>query len=408
MDALRQIQAFNAGREPERLALKFQAMRADTFAFFRGTCHLFNAQLPRGGPFKSAPRAWSCGDLHLANFGSYKSDKRLVYFDINDFDEAALGSACHDPLRLLSSLWVAADSLKLPQADTRSLCTVLLTAYADTLAAGKAYWVERDTASGAVAELLNGLRQRQRPAFLDGRTRLGSGKSPKSRRRVLRLDNGKALPVSVAQRAAVTSFMAGFAQSQPEPPFFEVLDVARRVAGTGSLGLERFAVLVQGKGSPDGNYLLDLKRAPPSSLAAALKLVQPRWKTDAQRIVGLQSRMQAVPAAFLHAVMFDEAPFVLRALHPSEDRIDVQRAAAGPGGLRGLVVTLGQLLAWAQLRSAGRQGAAGPEELIDFGKTFKWRRKLLDAAQACAQQSRADAARFNKAFDGGAFALPGA
>ena len=408
MDVVRQIQAYNAGREPERLALKWRAMRGDAFAFFRGSCHLFNAQLPRGGPFKSAPRAWCCGDLHLANFGTYKSDKRLVYFDINDFDEAALGSACHDPLRLLSSLWVAADGLRLGPAETQALAAALLAAYAEALAAGKAYWVERDTASGAVGELLHGLRQRQRPAFLDGRTQLVGAKNAKARRRVLRTDNGRALPASAAQRRDVTAFMASFAQTQPEPPFFEVLDVARRVAGTGSLGLDRFAVLVQGKGSPDGNYLLDLKQAQPSSLAAVLKLAQPRWKSEAQRIVGLQRRMQAVPAAFLNAVVFDEKPFVLRALHPAEDRIDAQLAAASAGGLRTLVVTLGQLVAWAQLRSAGLQGAAGPQELIDFGKAPKWRRKLLDLAEACARQSHSDAAVFNKAFDNGAFAAAAA
>ena len=32
-----------------------------------------------------------------------------------------------------------------------------------------------------------------------------------------------------------------------------MLDVARRIAGTGSLGVERYAILVEGKGSPDIN-----------------------------------------------------------------------------------------------------------------------------------------------------------
>lgn len=64
MDAIRQIQEFNAGRDPERLLLKYRAMRASPFAFLRGTCHLFYARRPRGGVFKSAPLAWVCGDLH--------------------------------------------------------------------------------------------------------------------------------------------------------------------------------------------------------------------------------------------------------------------------------------------------------------------------------------------------------
>ena len=57
-----------------------------------------------------------------------------------------------------------------------------------------------------------------------------------------------------------------FAATQPNPKFFEVLDIACRIAGTGSLGVERFVVLVEGKGSPDGNYLLDIKEAKPSAM----------------------------------------------------------------------------------------------------------------------------------------------
>ena len=35
------LQVFNQGRDPQLLTLKYQAMRADMFGFFRGTCHLF-------------------------------------------------------------------------------------------------------------------------------------------------------------------------------------------------------------------------------------------------------------------------------------------------------------------------------------------------------------------------------
>ena len=76
---------FNAGRDSERLAMKYHNMRRDAFVFLRGTCHLFYARLPRHTLFQSAPLAWCCGDMHLENFGSYKADNRLVYFDINDF-----------------------------------------------------------------------------------------------------------------------------------------------------------------------------------------------------------------------------------------------------------------------------------------------------------------------------------
>jgi uncharacterized protein (DUF2252 family) len=397
MDVVRAIRDFNAGRDAERLALKYRAMRADAFGFLRGSCHLFYARLPGVGQFGAAPPAWSCGDLHLANFGSYKGDNRLAYFDFNDFDEALLAPASWDLVRLLASVWIAAGETHFARAESRALCQVLLAAYRDALAGGKAYWVERETARGIVGDLLDGVRKRTRPTFLDTRTRL------RGAQRVLRTDNDKALPASDAQRAAVTTFMAGFAATQPEPRFHEVLDVARRVAGTGSLGVDRYSILVHGKGSPDGNYLLDLKRALPSSLAPFLTLQQPHWPTEAHRIVALQRRLQAVSMAFLQPVMLEGLPYVLRALDPSEDRVEFKHAAAHAADLHGLLTTLGRLTAWAQLRSAARQGAAGPDELIDFGRRPDWCDPLLDAAEAAALQVRKDAAAFDTGYDEGAF-----
>ena len=399
MDVVRQIQSFNCGREAERLALKYQAMRADAFGFMRGSCHLFYARLPQTGPLRTAPLAWCCGDLHLANFGSYKGDNRLVYFDLNDFDQAVLAPASWDLVRLLSSVWVAAGTLRLGRDLTRHLCAALLTGYTDALTGGKAYWEERDTARGPVRELLDRLHDQKRSAFLDARTRR------KGRGRVLATDTGKARPASAAQRAGVMAFMADFAAKQPTPDFYKVLDVARRVAGTGSLGVERYSVLVKGKGSPDGNTLLDLKRAQASSLAALSPVPQPRWTTEAQRIVALQQRLQAVPTAFLQSVMMDGQSFVLRALHPSEDSLNFRQIAGptGKDGARGLLANLGRLTAWAQLRSAARQGAAGPDALIDFGARQKWRAKLLDAAEASAVQVGQDYAAFSTAYDTGAF-----
>jgi uncharacterized protein (DUF2252 family) len=331
----------------------------------------------------------------LENFGSYKGDNRLVYFDINDFDESALAPASWDLVRLLTSLRVGAEFLSLSDAKAQALCQVFLDAYASSLATGKAYWVERETAQGLVRELLDGLRDRPRANFLDSRTVV------KRKQRLLRTDGKKALPVTDPQRAAITEFMQEFARSQAHPEFFAVLDVARRIAGTGSLGLDRFAILIEGKGSPDGNYLLDLKQALPSALLPNLKVTQPKWKNEAQRIVALQRRVQAVSMALLQPVLFAESPFVLRALQPSEDRV-VTSGCRTATDLDLLIGSMGRIVAWGQLRSAGRDGSAIADELIDFGQRKKWKAQLLGASQDCAVLVRKDAASFNEAWDDGA------
>ena len=104
-DVLRRIAAFDRGREAERLARKYASMRASAFAFFRGTAHLFWEDLARA-PIRlpTAPLAWASGDLHLENFGSYRGDNRLPYFDVNDFDEACLAPAPWEVARFLTSV----------------------------------------------------------------------------------------------------------------------------------------------------------------------------------------------------------------------------------------------------------------------------------------------------------------
>jgi uncharacterized protein (DUF2252 family) len=130
---------------------------------------------------------------------------------------------------------------------------------------------------------------------------------------------------------------------------------------------------------------------------------QPKWKSEAERVVAVQQRMQAVPMAFLHAVRFDGKPFALRALQPAEDRLALvgSRLAAEP--LTQLVATLARVVAWAQLRSAGREGSASADEWIAFGQRKKWQGLLLDASLDCAAQVTKDAVAYNAAWDGGAF-----
>ncbi|CAN5747204.1 DUF2252 domain-containing protein [soil metagenome] len=399
MNVIDQLKAFNTARDPERLLLKYQKMRASPFGFLRGACHLFYDRLPTGGVFRSAPPVWLCGDLHLENFGSYKGNNRLAYFDLNDFDESALAPASWDLVRMLASLQVGAANLGFRKEQARSLCNVFLKSYAAALAGGKAYWVESETARGIIRLLLLSLRERQRAQFLDTRTTF----KPRLRRRVINLDGDKALAATPAQHADVLAFMAKFAATQPEPAFFEVLDVARRIAGTGSLGVDRFAVLVNGKGSPGGNYLLDLKACLPSSVAPHVATPQPAWKSEAHRVVGVQLRMQAVPPAMLQPVRFNGKPYVLRELQPKEDRVALDRSGNTPQEAGEAVGTMGRLVAWAQLRSAGRGGSASADELIDFALRTKWQGRLLEAAADCAARVNKDAATFNAAFDAGAF-----
>lgn len=386
----------NAGRDPERLAMKYAKMAQSPFIFLRGACHLFYDALPDSSLFRNAPLAWCCGDLHFENFGSYKGDNRLVYFDINDYDEAALAPATWDMVRLLTSIQCGADALKATQAEALAVSRSCLDAYRSALINGKPLWVEQETSIGLVNALLTNLQSRERATFLDKRT------IRKTHRRSLILDGVKALPASDAQKKLVAGFMVGFASTQSDPKFFEVLDIGRRIAGTGSLGVERFVVLVEGKGSPDGNYLLDIKEARPSAMAphlARLGIKQPDWPDEASRVVTVQNRMQAVDHAFLHPVKLGGLPCILKGLQPSEDRVSIGEWGKKLDRLKDVVATMGRILAWDQLRASGRSGAATADELIAFAQTGDWATEMLDTATQMTQTTRQQWQAFTEALN---------
>lgn len=392
------IRRFNAGRDPERLTLKYDAMRKSAFAFLRGTCHLFYEDLPKSPLLKKAPAVWACGDLHLENFGSYKGDNRLVYFDLNDFDEGMLAPCTLDVLRLLTSILVATKTIRVTRGQAVTLGRHFLDAYVAAIRDGKARWIERETAGGLIRQLLDQSRARIRKDFLDRRTVMKAG------RRMIRIDGKHALAATALQKRRVRAFMEQFSRKQASPKFYKILDVARRIAGTGSLGVERYVLLVEGKGTPDGNYLLDLKQAmPPSLLRARPKARQPRWDNEAQRIVTIQKRVQAISMAFLQPVLFDRTYYILRGLQPSEDRVAIEGGKGGYPRLEELVKALGPVVAWGELRSSGRQGSATVDELAGYWEKRSRARTLLDLALECAESTEAQFEQYCLAFDKGAF-----
>jgi uncharacterized protein (DUF2252 family) len=373
------IERFNAGRDPERLALKYKALRARAFGFFRGTGHLFcdDWRARRSDAPEAAPIVFACGDLHWENFGAFKGDNRLTYFDINDFDEACVAPATFDLARLVASVFVGSEELGIDARQAAQLARQLVDAYAAALATGKPRWLERTLAEGAIGALLTGLQQRRRAAFLNSRTHLRGG------RRRLIFDGIHELPASDEQRARAEALVRRFAESQPRPELFKIRDIGRRIAGTSSLGLERYGVIVRGIGDPDGNLLLDVKLQPGSVPAGLFPQMQHRWPCEGARVVSMQRTMQAISPAFLTAV----DSFVVRELQPVEDRLSLRVLRGRPRRIEGVMHAMAAELAWDQLRSASRCGAASWDELTAFGARRDWRGPLIAYAREAARVS---------------------
>ena len=374
-DPLKLIAAFNQGRNPVLLALKYRKMAASLFGYFRGTNHLFHADWPREAWLEKMPAVWLNGDLHIENFGTYRGDNRLVYFDIGDFDDGALGPLGRDLIRFMVGVHMAGDEMGFGPRRAKELNRIFLDAYQTALIDGKARWIERRTAGGVIGELLVKLERRTQADLLAKRTTMKKGK------RRLRTDTGKALPLAAEERARVIRFLKQFAEGRAYPGFFKVLDVAQRIAGVGALGLKRYVVLMQGDGGQDGAALIDLKTQNGSSLAPRLRQRQPRFSGEAARVVAIENRMQAVGPAFLTAVRIGGRSFTLRELQPSADKLDLSTTHPDRAAFESVLASMGELTAWAQLRCAGRDGATEIERLMAFARKADWSRPLIALAK---------------------------
>ena len=385
------IQAFNLHRDRDVLTQKYTKMRKNAFGFFRGTCHLFYRDLPVDSILNSAPSAWICGDLHLENFGTYKGDDCQIYFGINDFDEGVLAPCTWDIARLLTSIFLAVDSLSFDRSDGPRLAQVYLTSYANTLSTGKIGSIVEDNARGTVADLLQVLHDRKRSELLDERTELTKD------RRQLKIDDEKILKISKQKKELVIQAIENWAQNQVNSDFFEVLDVGFRVAGTGSLGLDRYLILVTGKGSPNRNYLLDLKQQPVSTLQPYLTRVQPEWVNQATRVMKIQQLVQSSPPALLATIEFNDDSYLLRELQPTQDKIALKTGKIGVDRLEKLIETMAEVTAFAHLHGSGKLGSAIDRDLITFGQSLVWQQDVLAYASNYAKQVQIDYRYFCKA-----------
>jgi uncharacterized protein (DUF2252 family) len=258
--------------------------------------------------------------------------------------------------------------------------------------------VEKDTVQGLVRKFLLELKLRSRTEFIGRRTVVKKGKLK------LRIDGIHALPLEPGKKKMIVDFLADWRSPRSDRKFFKVLDAAVRIAGTGSLGVERYIVLVKGNG-PGQEYLLDLKKSSPSCLHHLVKIKQPVWQNEAERITSTQSRVQAVSPALLHDALFNGRHFVLKELQPLQDKMSLSLCKGKFKKMEELICTMAQVTASGQLRSSGRQGSSIADELIAFSKQETWKKHVMHYSASYCKQVLLDHVNYVKAYDKGYFSL---
>lgn len=286
-------------RFPDLFNRKMHRMSASPLAFLRGAAPLFYELLVEHAHLADGPpgEGWIVGDVHLENFGAYRpgtSDlfagatgprvasasstrKRSGIFNLNDFDDTIIGPWRLDVLRLTTSLLLGGRELGADGNVALGLADRLMNAWSRAAFAGEL----PSEPPPPVAALVEQVSTRQRAELLDARTEIVHGV-----RRFVRGPRYADLPAEVlaAVPDALERFLPLISEGRrPPKEAMKIIDAALRIAGTGSLGGLRVAVLVEGKGGRDGGWVFDLKEE--GTPSAAVLLGAPKAMDPATRVV---------------------------------------------------------------------------------------------------------------------------
>lgn len=378
--------------------LKYQAMSENAFRYYRGTCHLFYEDLAGEENFLASPSTWICGDLHLENYGSYKADNKLVYFDLNDFDESLLAPAAWELARMVTSIFIAFGSLKIEAEKARNMARLFVKTYTSTLSKGKATSIEPRTAKGIVCNFLTAAAQNKQVTVLQKRT------DKRKKKVVLSLTDEHHFKIPKHLRLVLIDHVQQWiAQSSDSPYNYKVKDAVFRLAGTGSLGLKRYLFLLKSTNTKNRYLLIDMKQSRPSSLLPFVYVEQPAWSSDAERIIAVQQRMQNVSASLLSATFFRGEPFVIQELQPVKDTIKFKLIRDQYRDIYQVIDDMAALTASAQLRSGGMNGSATIDELKAFGNDNAWQEPLLDYCFKYAGKVKKDYRAYLRDYEKGLF-----
>ncbi len=394
---LSRIKKFNASRLQQVLPLKYAAMAESPFRFFRGTCHLYYEDLLKKYPFAASPKTWICGDLHTENFGCYKGSNRLVYFDMNDFDEAIIAPLLYEISRLAVAVLLSGTESGYSKKESEALVELLLKEYRLALINNKAVVVEQETARGLIKKSIKGVVSRKEKDLLKERT------NNKTKNAHLLVSPRLLKLPAKEKQILMKAFQSWFVKQHVRHKQYKVSDAGYRIAGTGSIGVNRYCLLMEDKNNTKKKLILDMKQVVPSEVLAHHRLAQPKWKNPAHRVIDVQQMMQHVAPDLLSAFQYQKEWYVVKEIQPITDKVTIEPSKKKTKSLQQYITDLAVITASAQLRSSGREGSATADALKVFALDGKWIATVLKWAQQYASQVHQDFTVFQQAYKKGFF-----
>lgn len=428
-DPVALLEEQNATREADLVPIRHGRMLASPFTFYRGAAKIMAFDL------KDTPTAGLevqlCGDAHLSNFGMYASPERALLFDLNDFDETLPGPFEYDVKRMAASFAIAARNNRFAKSDARAAASESVSAYREAMAE----FAQMGTlgvwyAHLSEAELLKAIKQAS-----SALGRLGKAQRRQAEKTAAKAHSRDSLqalsklaevvdgrhriisqpPIVVPLRDLATSTgrsveeMEGLIQEQFRAyrrtlqddrrkllERFEVVDMARKVVGVGSVGTRAFIVLLQGRDQGDPLFL-QVKEATKSVLEDHLP--KSRYHQPGERVVQGQRMMQAASDIFLGWTKGAEADRYLywRQLRDMKGSAPVE--TMDPAALSFYAGVCGRTLARAHARSGD------PVALAAYlGKKDGFDRAITDFSTRYADQNEKDYQTFAEAVRQGRLA----
>jgi len=406
-------------------------MMASPFTFYRGAAKVMAADL------KDTPTAGLtvqlCGDAHLSNFGAFASPERTLLFDMNDFDETLPGPFEFDVERMAASFTIAGRNNGFGKADVRSATLASVSAYREAMSefaqmGTMDIWYSHLSEDDLRTSIRSTLTQTAKTAkSKKARKAAKSGqkaaqKAGKAATKAHTRDSLQALsklgelvdgqyrivsqpPIVVPVRdlAATYGVSADELQDVIRDQFrayratlqddrrrllerFEIIDVARKVVGVGSVGTRAFIVLLQGRDSGDPLFL-QVKEATASVLEAYLR--KSRYRQAGERVVQGQRMIQAASDIYLgwtRGVQSDRF-YYWRQLRDMKASADVE-------GMAPFALTFyGRTCGWTLARAHARSG--DPVAIAEYlGGSDAFDQSITDFAERYAKQNELDYQEF--------------
>ena len=396
VDPVAQIKLAHQGRLERLIPIRVGRMVASPYGFLRGTANVMAADvasLPSTGIMPVI-----CGDAHLGNFGFYASPELDLVIDLNDFDEAHPGAREWDLRRLVASIWVAGRQNSASESQCARAVAACVAAYREEvrflanepllLRSYQRLDVDRlhETATekslrGEIARAARRARSRTSDRALPRFTTTRGGKryivdEPPLITRVSRPDKkriGAGLDTYLTTLAPHwRRVLAGYT----------LVDIAHKVVGVGSVGLNAYVALLEGS-SADDVVFLQLKQARRSVLARFVHGDLAWHAHQGQRVVEYQQALQTVSDPLLGWTTIAGLQYYVRQFRNMKGAIAID--AIDAPALTDYAGILGHLLAKGHARTSGASMIAGY-----VGASDQLDRALCRFARAYADQTEAD------------------